>query len=642
MKINKLELINFRQYIDAKFDFTEKVTIINGENGVGKSTLMGSIIYALYGQEELFNTNLMKREGEFLFANNKYITDGSLTEPESVVKIEIEDNNGVRFQIVREYNNITNEENYSVKKASNETGYIYHDLENVEEYHDIIPKEIAPLLFFDGERINSIQEVIGNKMSNNFREEIEKIVKLEEKKKVKNLIDSTRKKIITSSSNTNLQDLQMKDERAQKNIEESYEKLKKINSNIEENKRIKDDITQFLKLNEDAKSRVVKLEKLNTDLKNHENNRFYKEVQLKKDLIFIRPDFIKIQLFEQIKKNINNGEEFYEISGIEQKAIDFIIQNKKCICSTELTDELKYNLNKLKLTLPPESFQSILNATVSQKDHIERSINEKKTYYNEINKSKIDENRLSEEIYQTREKLSDSSDKVHEKETFLNAIELDLENLFRKKGEEEALLRKNSSASEKLNVEINKAMKQNEKEKELIELCNLLDLARKELVSEINDRTENIQYELSLATNEYAKLLLRDSVKIELDKFLKPKKVVLGNGSENVSTGQSVLISLAYLFGLIDIMNNNLRFEEPEKYPIILDGVTASLDPEHISNVIDQTKKYKGQVIILGNSSQIADIMRSFPDNMCIYVIEREKDAFETTLGEKIWNLNQI
>ena len=49
MKLVRLEMYNFRQYIDANIDFSSGVTGIVGPNGAGKTTILEAIGWALYG-----------------------------------------------------------------------------------------------------------------------------------------------------------------------------------------------------------------------------------------------------------------------------------------------------------------------------------------------------------------------------------------------------------------------------------------------------------------------------------------------------------------------------------------------------------------------------------------------------------------
>lgn len=49
MRLNRLQLVNFRQHVDSTFDFEDGLTGIIGPNGSGKSTVLEAIAWALYG-----------------------------------------------------------------------------------------------------------------------------------------------------------------------------------------------------------------------------------------------------------------------------------------------------------------------------------------------------------------------------------------------------------------------------------------------------------------------------------------------------------------------------------------------------------------------------------------------------------------
>ncbi|MBC7894435.1 MAG: SMC family ATPase, partial [Cytophagaceae bacterium] len=50
MRINSLELTNFRQHASTRLEFDTGLTGIIGPNGAGKSTVLEAIAWALYGQ----------------------------------------------------------------------------------------------------------------------------------------------------------------------------------------------------------------------------------------------------------------------------------------------------------------------------------------------------------------------------------------------------------------------------------------------------------------------------------------------------------------------------------------------------------------------------------------------------------------
>ena len=57
MKIYDIKMKNYCQYRDATLEFStdlqKKVTIIQGNNGTGKSNLLNAITWCLYGEERL-------------------------------------------------------------------------------------------------------------------------------------------------------------------------------------------------------------------------------------------------------------------------------------------------------------------------------------------------------------------------------------------------------------------------------------------------------------------------------------------------------------------------------------------------------------------------------------------------------------
>ncbi|KZX14160.1 AAA family ATPase [Methanobrevibacter filiformis] len=55
MKLNKVKISNFRQYRDVEIDFArnnnKNITIIQGNNGTGKTTMLNALSWCLYGNE---------------------------------------------------------------------------------------------------------------------------------------------------------------------------------------------------------------------------------------------------------------------------------------------------------------------------------------------------------------------------------------------------------------------------------------------------------------------------------------------------------------------------------------------------------------------------------------------------------------
>ena len=51
IQFKKLRLLNFCGIRNAEYEFCEDVTVISGKNGLGKSTIVNAIMYALFGKD---------------------------------------------------------------------------------------------------------------------------------------------------------------------------------------------------------------------------------------------------------------------------------------------------------------------------------------------------------------------------------------------------------------------------------------------------------------------------------------------------------------------------------------------------------------------------------------------------------------
>ena len=67
MRINRLQLVNFRQHADTSIEFGTGITGVIGPNGAGKTTILEAIAWCLYGtgaQRDKLETIRFQRAGE--------------------------------------------------------------------------------------------------------------------------------------------------------------------------------------------------------------------------------------------------------------------------------------------------------------------------------------------------------------------------------------------------------------------------------------------------------------------------------------------------------------------------------------------------------------------------------------------------
>ena len=164
MIINSIEMSYFfRIYQSPKVEFSvddkKNVTVIKGDNGTGKTTLLSAFSWAFYGvvEDPLVVDKML---------NKRRLSEMAVGELESAgVKVSISDN-GHTYLISRYQKFKKTGENECVKVGDPDFSVI--DLANPSMpitdksfFEGIIPSDLKGFFFFDGERIDRLAKIDG-------------------------------------------------------------------------------------------------------------------------------------------------------------------------------------------------------------------------------------------------------------------------------------------------------------------------------------------------------------------------------------------------------------------------------------------------------------------------------------------------
>ena len=204
MILDSLILENYRVYRGPeKITFAKgdkHVTIIQGTNEVGKTTIMNSITWCLYGRE------LFREQGSEDILNNNKAIEMEINETAEVkVELNMIDNNNRKIKFVRSKTffkdgidsiigdssslKIFTNENGDDKEVSNTGNYIASNL----------PEKIREYFLFDGEQLG----YYFSKDNKEIKDSVFKLAQLNLLKKVENHIRGVRDLYISKLNNLN-------------------------------------------------------------------------------------------------------------------------------------------------------------------------------------------------------------------------------------------------------------------------------------------------------------------------------------------------------------------------------------------------------------------------------------------------------
>ena len=228
----------FRVYGEIKIlcstDSEKNVTVIKGDNGTGKTTMLSAFHWAFYGNviEPLTTDEMLNKRKRSEMQENETST--------ASVRVELTDK-GIDYIFLREQEFRKNGDG-SISKIGEPKVLITNlsstppsTINNKNFFENIIPKKLSGFFFFDGERIDRLAKIDGK---NEIKQAILDLLGLTNINNIKNYLNPIKmefnKELGKLSANTETADLTNKLSNVLENIEYNKEQLDKIETRIKE------------------------------------------------------------------------------------------------------------------------------------------------------------------------------------------------------------------------------------------------------------------------------------------------------------------------------------------------------------------------------------------------------------------------
>jgi DNA sulfur modification protein DndD len=621
MLLKRIKLTNFRCYLgECEIEFAtdpkKNITIIHGENGVGKTALLNAILWTFFEK----NTKGFKHEKVLL--NHVAKKEGK---KHCSVEIEFAQD-GRNFLVHRSYNQSTQKS--ILKLWQIKDNGTYGPQENNPEYFikTILPPEMADYFFFQGEGSSAldsknksgtlgpaIRNILGFKVPESLLETLSKIKK------------EVRRQIAANDKSGECAEIERRLSRHEQSQEDLIEKNEDINAR---NKKAEID----LKSTEDALSQIKNddLEQLRKDeqrlnrelIAAKKSEKSYKEKKQKAIKQYawaiFGADFAK-QSLEFIDESVISGElpEPYN-----QQFIEKILTEKECICGIclepgstswkKITDMLKSAANPV--------LQNRLLGINSQIQDIKSLSQSAPDLLNELVSSAA-KNESAIESYEAE--LKRLSDKIKEiPESHISDLETKKQNLRRDISRNDRELGANNERLETLKSSIANCKNQLDAfsaKSNIFDALNVksnfIDDMEKYIKEHLASSEEKIRISVLSEVNKILTKFSRHDYKIGISS--EDFKISLLDTDENIvgqGDGLNLLLNLTITAALIKFAGHRKNVKDPilssaTVAPLVIDAPFGVLDESYRNVVVTNLPDYANQLVFFVSSSQWSEDM---------------------------------
>ena len=525
MRIESIEILNFRQYRKEKFVFPrikgkKDIHVIIGENGEGKTNILNALTWCLYGEELHLgdkNTAINKINSQYV----QELRDHSQKNGETKVTVvmSIEDGGKITFMRTAIYsitqsNVIETKQDVIAIANANGGNKIIEKKDDYEMYVSrYVPKEINEYIFFDGELMD---QYFKSEKRGNIESGIKDLTKASTIEKTKKQLNLYAKNeiapVLKSNGDNRVSEAQTNLESEQKRRDDQQEKVGLIISQIKKAEGEIERLTDIIQGFDSLKEKTDKLE----ELEEESDNLKRRQKKLNNDLNeFVRQNYIYFALFPALKgfrDYIHSQESKGNLPPkIDKRLVQSIIDSKECaVCGNHLnTEHLQHVLSILQKLEVSSTTSAELNRASSALNAIIDSMKSYPKKKQAIIDLKSDLDRQVKRNEEEYEKLSKelrsipNQDKIREAIIERDEYRKSINPLHEKYGRENLILEARTKAVKRAEKELEDAMKSNrllDIYRKQLDFCKkgiiLLDETLNEIIEECRKEMEVVTFEI--------------------------------------------------------------------------------------------------------------------------------------------------
>lgn len=615
--------------IECITNANRNVTVIRGENGTGKTTMLNAFYWCFYGDvtPPLYLSKMLNELVEH------ELEDGKSTS--ASVGISFTDK-GIDYTALRRRTYIRRgdivtqlgDEEFTITYKNQQTGNVLKVPDPSAFFKGIIPSNLRGFFFFDGERIDRLAKIDGRDEIKQAILEILGLTKLENLRdhfqKLESELTKEQKRYLTDSGRDltdEYEALCAQRDKLESELANDKENIRKVNNNI-------DRISEFLSTFNSASINALENERKTAE-------RFISSLEgeireKNRELLSIATkdfkNFLISFCFDDIYGYLEGKREKGELpSDIKEQFIEDLLQKHMCICERELIEGTpsyeavqckKTNAGRTELD---DAYHKITAYIRQQKEAVQEYFYCYHGIQEEIMKLEQQKESQQRRISEIKKEFDNSTiEQVRSHEEQREQFNADLKRYQKSEIRHEVELETLNKKIEQKNKEIQGLQVKGEQAKAfkkrrdtVIELAQLnqeirahfMDMTRTNLdecIREVFDSMKEKPYRFARLTDDFVLEITND----------------LDNDDDRrvLSTGEGQVASLAFIASLVSyarekVGNDLISDFSGGDFPIVMDSPFGNLSAGHKQNVAREIGNLASQVIVVVSDEQWSSVV---------------------------------
>lgn len=628
MKLTSIKLCNFRSFYGTTPEMilaggdAQNTTIIHGNNGSGKTSLLNAFTWVLYDK---FSAAFASIEQ---LVNKRAIAE---TEKGQAVDCWVEigwEHEGKRYRVKRACRGYKNEGDFDAGKTQltmwvggDDGKWNIPNQQPDDIINQILPATLHQYFFFDGERI---EEIVRSDKKAEIAEATKIFLGVEViNRSIRHLGDAkkTLENDLKAIGDSETKQLLRQQEKIERERERIIKRQTEIKEELEYQQTFKKETSNRLRELSAAKELQERWQDLESQkATNQEEYKKTKEA-LKKVISARGYTVLLSETTAQFRGIINDLKQKGELtSGISREFVNDLLNSQRCICGAELHEGNHSHIH-VSTWLNRAGSSAVEETAIRMSAQVDEIDKQAIGFWEEVDREQARINQLRQSISQIESDLDniqerlrkDANEEISSLQKRLDEIESKIDELNREQGANQQQIAQLTTEIEGLNKQIAK-QKLNEDKQTLAQRRINATQDAIERLTEVKNRQEQ-QFRLQLE-KRVQEIFTEISVTPYIPKISDKYELTLVENTTGIeaavaaSTGENQILSLSFIASIIDKVREwsekrkMMMIPDSSTFPIVMDSPFGSLDESSRRHIAKTIPQLANQLIVLVTKTQ--------------------------------------